>query len=818
MPHHETEPHVSQIINVSSMSELNDALANATGGETILLAEGHYGDLKLSDRSGFDITFPSEVTIASADPENPAVFSGLSLEHAENLTLDGLTFDYEFQAGDLLWARTGSVVDSSNVIIRNSTFDGDVAEGLSDVDDGYPSGIGLVTRGSSDILIENNEVFNYHRGLIINECSDVILRGNDVHTIRSDGIDFAEVTGVLIEGNYIHDFRRSLGSEDHADMIQFHTAGTEIPSSDITIRGNHFDIGEGDFTQTIFMRNEEVDQSRAGHEMFYANVTIEDNVIVNAHTNGIYIGAADGLTISNNSVLHADGSKPDGADTVVEIPRISVASNSMNVTVTQNITSDLNGIITADDWTVRDNAIVQDQDPLAAGYYADVFITSSLTTTGEIHSYLAIPGGTLDRMNAGASATHDLTTAPELTARFHVTESDDSAALYHFDAAGSTDGSAALPEGTLYRWFFDDGTMMVGEKVSYAFETGGVHDAILVVTLPDGQTIKADLAVTVPGSNLVSYDTSNGLVTYDEPDEQQGPEISASSASSGIVLEDRGVSLRVDREHVVDIVGQDEFTISLTLQANTLQDSGEVMRLNGSFVLGADRNGEVYLRAFNEDGGQTRLTTRDANINDGGVHDIQINYMDGVVSIDVNGETLASTEMDTPLRGANGHDLVFGSPWGGNNFESTVTAFDITVNASDFEAAAQMVQGDNSVPDMGISSISVPLVDSDAETAIPIEQPFAFATLDDMAPPQEGIAPIQGGVLTPTASEDLAAWHIAQFTAEEQTGLGARECATDPAQDSSMPNKTGGNLRPNQDAQDAFETMMLLGASETFIG
>ena len=142
--------------------------------------------------------------------------------------------------------------------------------------------------------------------------------------------------------------------------------------------------------------------------------------------------------------------------------------------------------------------------------------------------------------------------------------------------------------------------------------------------------------------------------------------------------------MRVDREHVIGLLGQDEFSISLRMQGNTPGDHGEVMRLNGSFIVSVDRNNELYVRTFSEDGSQTRLTTNGANLGDGAFHNIEIGYNNGTLSIEVDGENLASAAMPSPLRGADGHDLVFGNPWNNDNFENTITAFDITVNASDF--------------------------------------------------------------------------------------------------------------------------------------
>ncbi|MHC0055483.1 right-handed parallel beta-helix repeat-containing protein, partial [Actibacterium sp. D379-3] len=91
---------MSEVIHVSNSEELVEALDNATGGETLLLEGGDYGALKLNEYTGVDLSFPDTVTIASADPSDPAVFSSVYIRGATNLTFDGILFDYTFQEGD----------------------------------------------------------------------------------------------------------------------------------------------------------------------------------------------------------------------------------------------------------------------------------------------------------------------------------------------------------------------------------------------------------------------------------------------------------------------------------------------------------------------------------------------------------------------------------------------------------------------------------------------------------------------------------------------------------------------------------------------
>lgn len=716
-------------INVSSMSHLYDVLANATGGETILLEGGDYGGMFLSMRSGFDLTFPSNVTIASADPDNPAVFSSLDIRGATNLTFDGITFDYEFQAGDPIYLRPFSVTGSSNITIRNSTFDGDVATGVSETADGYGYGIGLSFRHSTGVTVENNEIFGFHRGSVIGESADVIVRGNDIHTLRMDGMNFSEISGALIEDNYIHDFHGSPNSNDHCDMIQFWTNGTNAPSSDIIIRNNYLDIGEGTATQSIFMRNDMVDRGLAGPEMFYRDIVIENNVIVNGHLHGISVGETDGLIIRDNSVLHADGLNP-GTGAQVEIPRINIAETSIDVQVESNITSHITGENGQPDWRVINNAFVQDTDPNAPGYYGDVFLSTSLHPIDGVHSFQALPGGLLYNPPVGAAATRSALDVSDLTAQFQVSHTENDASLRHFDASFSTEGQGDLPEGTMFHWDFGDGNSATGVQVSHAFASGGIYTVALTVELPNGQSQSRDIAVGVSGSGLLSYTAQEGLITYAYGVESL-QELEGAVSSDGIKTEGQGiVTARIDRKYVDAILGQDEFSLSMTLASDTPASAGEVIRLHQSFIVAVTPEGELNLRTFGNEGEQIRLTTSGATLNDMAPHAINISLNDGLLAISVDGNTLASAAMTEPLANLGRHDLTFGNPWNGINFDGLVTGLEVTVNASDYAEP--------------------PFSRSEAMPLFDILQP------EDL--PEELIEAMTTGALPETPAIDTAAW------------------------------------------------------------
>ena len=73
-------------ITVNSADQLQVALESAAYGTVIVLAPGNYGDLTLSAKQNPQLQFSGEVIIRSIDPQNPAVFTGVTLNGVENLT------------------------------------------------------------------------------------------------------------------------------------------------------------------------------------------------------------------------------------------------------------------------------------------------------------------------------------------------------------------------------------------------------------------------------------------------------------------------------------------------------------------------------------------------------------------------------------------------------------------------------------------------------------------------------------------------------------------------------------------------------------
>lgn len=690
-------------ITVSSTQDLISALGRATGGETILLAPGDYGRLALTMAAGIDLTFPSNITIAAADSTNPPVFSEVVLRDVTNLSFRDITFDYTYQAGQPLWYRPVEVEGGANIAFDGCRFDGDVAYGMTAADNGFATGIGLGLTSVQGVRVEGCDISGFFRGLIVDNCDQVVVRGNDVHDIRSDGMDFVAVQGVLIENNHLHDFRGSPTSTDHRDMIQFWTNGSTRPSTDIVIRNNLLDIGAGDWTQSIFMRNEEVDMGRAGAEMFYRNVLIEGNVIVNAHLHGISVGETAGLTIRSNSVLHDDGGMADGLDSAVEIPRVTVAPTSTGVVITQNATYAIDGFSGQTGWTIANNAIVQNQNALGAGFYGDVFRADSLLPTVEgSHIFLARVGSLLDQIDAGAPVTLGLTAPPwsggssdsgtggtgsesppppppppptgSIDANITIAAAGTDVQARVFDASATVGDQ---PAGTKYLWTFGDGTTAEGKTVTHAFDKGGAYDVTLKVTTPTGLSNTEKVTVTVTGDELIRLDDSGFfMVTPNGTDIALTPRSSVMTAE-GLQLSS-GIAASVGRSHLAPLFSTDDVTMRMVLEADRGGSTGEIMRLQGSFVMSVNSKGELVMRAWSSDGSSTTLVSTGTQVNRGAEHEIEVRLDSGKLALFVDGVKEAESLFSGTFADTGSQALLFGNIR--RSFEGDIAGFEIDLD------------------------------------------------------------------------------------------------------------------------------------------
>ena len=693
-------------ISVTGADDLQHALQTAPPGTVIELAPGQYGAPEIKPAPQRPIG-SAPIILRSADTAHQAEFSGLAVKGANGLIFESIHFRYHFtlprdaelNAMGLNWPF--QIAKADQITIRDSLFEGDLATEGRPSDIGYPTGTGLVIRFSSRVRIENNEVKTLHRGFSIDNSSDVVIAGNDIHSIRMDGMNLAAMDGVRIEGNHIHDFTRSPNSDDHADMIQFWTAGTHTPNRNVTIRGNILNSGVGLFTQSIFMRNEMVDQKKAGQEMYYSEVLIEDNVIINAHLHGITLGEANGVTIRNNTLIH--NHKSDGAadNSQLWVPRINLSLASDKVLVVGNITAGIAGAEKRPDWVLRDNLIVQDASRLLPGFYDTVFADATRGDPSSLAPFTYREGGPADGERIGAAAlrpdriattVQSLTSAiggrsgtsakaAGLTALMLVTPDAIFVNRFGFDARPSR-----IPENArvTYRWTLD-GLSMTGPVLTYTFQTPGQYRVELAVMI-DGERAESHTAsiIEVPYPDLLRFDAKSGglllrqgeamQVIVKAPRTGDGTALSVGQGQPVFELKPAAVS---------GLFGARSFNLELRLRAvGSTEPAGEILRVHQTLQLVMTPTGGLDFRLFPADGNSLPyiLRTRPLSLHDGGWHDIAIGYNGAKITLTVDGTLIGTKPAQGPLAPRRSWGLAFGNPFGEKSFDGEISSLNLRVN------------------------------------------------------------------------------------------------------------------------------------------
>ncbi|HEY0276330.1 MAG TPA: PKD domain-containing protein, partial [Paenirhodobacter sp.] len=369
-----------------------------------------------------------------------------------------------------------------------------------------------------------------------------------------------------------------------------------------------------------------------------------------------------------------------------------VAVQSDNVTITDNITSLVGGYTGQSGWTVAGNVIVQDQDPLAAGYYGDVFVTSSLDSEdGAAHHFIVLPDGTAGTSGAGA-ATNYQPASEALSPEFQVSEANDNVAQRDFDASYSTLNGQSLNDGVTYIWDFGDGSSGIGAEISHSYSQGGTYEVTLTAILADGTSASETVSVSVAGSELmhmgddaIFYSTSYGNGTALSATGSKT--VTLADATYGLDLGGTGTALSLSSSGLIALRGSDEASFSMTLTADTIGSSGEIFRINNAIVATVNAAGDVFVWFYTTEG-KTLLYARGADVNDGATHDVSIDFGDGVLSISVDGTVLGTTAVSGTITTSTLNSLVFGNVWGQPNFDATLSDFSVTAHDNQYASAA----------------------------------------------------------------------------------------------------------------------------------
>lgn len=285
---------------------LTAALERARGGETLRLAAGRFGNIRVQNR-----TFSQPVIVASDNPAAPATIDRLVLNGVNGMTFRDLEIGSPLASGEPEYVKMAEVRQSADIRFERVFFHGSLDDNAAN--DGW----GIYFGDCNRVGIADSRFEELMRGAVFERCRDVRLTGSRFHKMRSDGANFASVQQVAIDRNRFSSFH-PVGS-DHGDAIQFWTL-MGPPSTDIVISNNVLLEGEGTGPQGILMNG-----ARTGP---YQRVKILNNLLYSSGAwHGILVDNAEDVEIRGNSTLSRQDDEKVFWISLKQVARADVADN-----------------------------------------------------------------------------------------------------------------------------------------------------------------------------------------------------------------------------------------------------------------------------------------------------------------------------------------------------------------------------------------------------------------------------------------------------------------------------------------------------------
>lgn len=267
--------------SVSTAAELRSAMLAARGGDTILLAPGHYGNLNL--QSGTFRYTDGLLNIRSADPNNRARFGQMLLGHARGLSISGV---------DLQSALNPTVsINGSNIRFAGNRIRGGTVNG----DPWDDSQTGMWIRNASNVVVVSNDFQDLRQAIWVQRATSVAIRHNNF-TILREGLNISGSTRGDIDNNLFQDFSPRYHLWEHPDAIQFWNTAETTGVSHYRIRNNFLSFGNDGNVQGIFLRTE-------NRNLPHTNLEVSGNIYYGSSFHGISLDAVNDSRIFNNTVV-----------------------------------------------------------------------------------------------------------------------------------------------------------------------------------------------------------------------------------------------------------------------------------------------------------------------------------------------------------------------------------------------------------------------------------------------------------------------------------------------------------------------------------
>ena len=316
---------VSDEVTVSNAAELQNAINNAQGGDTILLNSGNYDSLTISRLNN------SSAIIIKANTSAIPVFSSVSIQNSSYWNLKG--FVVKPRHTNDADGKTAVELNGQYLVFEDSTINfADDISGWTASNWLARTGNGI-SMGGTHLTIRNNTITNVDHG-IYGGAMDSLVSGNRIINFRGDGIRGLG-DRMVYEYNTIKNAYEVDGNHDDGFQswsIGGGGVGTGVVR-DVTLRGN------------IIINFENPDQplksNLQGIGLFdgmYENWIIENNIIITNHWHGITMTGAKDSRVVNNTVLDLDTVRP--GPPWIRISDHKDGTHSSGVIVRNNLSTD----------------------------------------------------------------------------------------------------------------------------------------------------------------------------------------------------------------------------------------------------------------------------------------------------------------------------------------------------------------------------------------------------------------------------------------------------------------------------------------------
>ncbi|MEA3230574.1 MAG: choice-of-anchor Q domain-containing protein [Thermodesulfobacteriota bacterium] len=316
---------VSDEVTVSNATELQNAINNAKGGDTILLNSGNYDNLRISNFNN------SSVIIIKADKSATPVFSSVSIQNSSYWSLKGFVVKPRYtNDAD---GKIAVELNGQYLVFENSTINfADDISGWTASNWLARTGNGI-RMGGAHLAIRNNMITNVDHG-IDGGATDSLVSGNRIVNFRGDGIRGLG-DRMVYEYNTIKNAYEVDGNHDDGFQswsIGGGGVGTGVVR-DVTLRGNiiiNFENPNQPLKSTL--------QGIGLFDGMYENWIIENNIIITNHWHGITMMGAKDSRVVNNTVLDLDTVRP--GPPWIRISDHKDGTHSSGVIVRNNLSTD----------------------------------------------------------------------------------------------------------------------------------------------------------------------------------------------------------------------------------------------------------------------------------------------------------------------------------------------------------------------------------------------------------------------------------------------------------------------------------------------